>query len=166
VRFYWNTGDPEKNLGHVRKYGNINDYMTGVLPCCNIANIPGDGNTSISRNISGVVAGYKKYGLTVHPVASISSIVDTASLAKVKLGIPALVEWVKTIGANGVIIDYEPSKNYTPEHVKNYASFMTSLSEAMHVAKKEASCDLASWGILNKCVLEHCLARCLLLCIR
>jgi hypothetical protein len=150
IRMYWNTGDPEKNLDFVRKHGAINETITGVLPCCNIASIDANGTFVVHRDITSVVQGYKRYNLTVDPVASVPELLTIKDLESAKKGIPAMVSWAKAIGADGVLIDYEPSSNYTAAHAQHYADFLAELDAELLKVGKGASCDLASWGILDK----------------
>jgi hypothetical protein len=147
---YWNSGDPEKNLDYVRKHGAINETITGVLPCCNIATIAANGTFIVRKDIASVVKGYKRYGLTVDPVASVPNLSTPEQLEVAKKGITAMVKWAQTINADGILIDYEPSANYTVEHAQNYASFLADLDGKLRTVGKRATCDLASWGILDK----------------
>jgi hypothetical protein len=66
--------------------------------------------------------------------------------------IPTLVAWALQQGIRGLVVDYEPSKNYTAAHAAAYAGFLRQLATSMHQARAgmQASADLASWGILDK----------------
>ena len=149
---YWNTGPVENNLKWVRQNGGpvISDFITGVLPCCNIAHIDTNGTFVIGTDITNVVQGYKAYNLSVHPVASIPDVSTQQGLQTALQGVGAMVAWLSATGSDGVTIDYEPSKNYTTQHVENYAAFLTALNQEAEKAGKQAGPDLAGWGILDK----------------
>ena len=155
VRMYWSRKDPEKNLRFVRQNGGtpVADYITGVILCCNDPKIDYTAGASgfSGTNISGLVEQYRQHNLTVHVCAKLQpASMSAAGVDAARAAIPALVRWAADQRIDGVIVDYEPSKNYTADHVAAYASFLHELSSGMHENSMESACDLASWGILDK----------------
>ena len=68
-----------------------------------------------------------------------------------RAAIPALVTWAANQRIDGVIVDYEPSKNYTADHVAAYASFLHELS----VGKKRKNNSLLARFRRTKCSRAH-----------
>jgi hypothetical protein len=155
VRMYWSRRDPAANLMIVERNAGtpVTDYITGVILCCNDPTIDYTAGASgfSGTDISGLVEQYRKHNLTVHVCANLKpSSMSAEGVDAARAAIPDLVSWAADQQIDGVIVDYEPSKNYTADHVAAYASFLHELSVGMHEKSMESSCDLASWGILDK----------------
>lgn len=153
ARMYWSTRDPEKNLQYVRQYAGsapISSVVSGVLLCCNLATLsPNEGFTG--KDLRSQVQAYKQENLTVHLVVALHPTEETLwGLRALKGAIPKLADWVNAQDADGVVIDYEPSRNYTDEHVKGYTEFLTTLSQKVQAQSQKVGCDLAGWGILDR----------------
>ena len=158
VRMYWSRKDPASNLKIVREKGGVpvSDYITGVILCCNDPKIDYTSATThfVGTDISALVKAYRAENLTVHVCAGLKPATMSAEgVTATRASIPDLVAWAAAQKIDGVIVDYEPSKNYTTDHVNAYASFLHELGVSMQENNMEAACDLASWGILDKCVL-------------
>ena len=157
---YWPRKDPGHLLRYVEENGGlpVTDYITGVILCCNDPTIDYTGDSSGAKpagfygtDISGLVQQYREYNLTVHVCANVKpSSMSAEGVNAARVAIPALVSWAADQKIDGVIVDYEPSHNYTADHVAAYASFLRELSVGLHEHSMESACDLASWGILNK----------------
>ena len=160
VRMYWpmrgHNSDPASNIKLVQdKSGGlpVSDVITGVILCCNDPKIdytvpaPHFSGTDISV----LVAAYRKANLTVHVCLNLKPATMTPeAVTAARASIPTLVSWATAQAIDGVVVDYEPSKNYSTAHVDAYASFLHELGVGMREHDMEAACDLASWGILDK----------------
>eukprot|EP01060_Flectonema_neradi_P038539 TRINITY_DN8125_c0_g1_i1.p1 TRINITY_DN8125_c0_g1~~TRINITY_DN8125_c0_g1_i1.p1 ORF type:complete len:286 (+),score=43.41 TRINITY_DN8125_c0_g1_i1:54-860(+) len=134
------------NVSHVEENRNLYD---GLNYCCGLFKID-DNGVMTNKNVTEVkdwTAKFQKLGLDVFLVGTPSEMSILSGKASSASG--ALIDFVKSTGANGVILDYEPSNNYTISHAEHYNTFLTSLKAAAVGKNVEVGMDVASWGILD-----------------
>ena len=64
--------------------------------------------------------------------------------------VPGLVAVAVARGFTGYVIDYEPHTNLTATHARLLGAWLTTLSSALHAAKKELAVCVSDWGIIGK----------------
>lgn len=151
VSVYTGSGNATKTLAWVNAR---RAAFTGVYPCCNNVQFAANGSLVLTRSMADLTAEtaqLRAAGLTVHWVASISNLSVTSGSWRSGGGIAAAVAAVQAMGADGLIVDYEPSVNYTLQHAQAYGDFLAALAAALHAAGRyQLGFDTAGWGILDE----------------
>ena len=90
---------------------------------------------------------YLDLGVTVHVSMDLttSSVLDGSA----HRGIAAAVAAVQRNNLTGLMIDYEPRTDYTPQHEQAYASLLRTLAGKLHAVDRQLDMCISDWSILT-----------------
>jgi hypothetical protein len=148
VNWYVSSGNVAGNAALVAAHG---DALTGAYLCCNLYTFLPNGSfaarfpptttaAQISVFTSQNVETWAVGGVAeaaIHSGAWAAGLADAARVAADLL----------TEGVEGIIMDYEPVKNYTQAHAIAYAAFLGAFAAA--IAPLRVGMDIADWSILG-----------------
>ena len=128
--------------------------ISGGYLCCNFGGINASGlwlslvstATAIAQQLPFSSAGMEVWHVTKVAAASISSGNWSAGLP----GAVTCLSPLRATGLSGVIVDYEPSSNYTLAHAQAYAAYLSGLAAALAPLNLSVGFNIAAWGILNQ----------------
>ena len=127
------------------------DIFDGINYCCGIFSIHDGGkiSTKNATEVKQLTQEFHKLGIEVFLVGGPDG--DAILNGQASLASEAVVKYVNEVGADGMIVDYEPSSNYTTHHAELYNSFLKSLKTAATASgtKVQVGMDVAGWGILD-----------------
>jgi hypothetical protein len=148
VNWYVASGNVAGNAALVAAHG---DALTGAYLCCNLFTFMPNGSFAArfppattaaqiavftSQNVEPWVVGGVAEA-AVHSGAWAAGLADAARVA---------ADLLKE-GVEGIIIDYEPVKNYTNAHAAAYAAFLGAFAAA--ITPLRVGMDIADWSILG-----------------
>jgi len=156
ARMYLASGRTDENMQAIRQ---AKGGVTGVYMCCNLASVAANGTATspkdadaIRTEVNAIRAAIREQ--TGVPDAEVWHTVTPSQLTVQSgtwraAGAPAALaqlagEWNST----GILIDYEPSTNYSQAHADAYGAFLGGLAAAM--APRKVGMDIAGWGLLKQ----------------
>ena len=147
VNWYLNTGI-EGNTAFLAAHA---DVISGAYLCCNFLSIAANGSFASHFNASAAAAEIAVFAPRAVEAWAVGGIDEAAVHSGAwRAGLPALAAagaGYLAAGLEGVIFDYEPSKNYTQAHAAAYAAFLGAAADAL--APLRVGMDIAGWGILG-----------------
>jgi hypothetical protein len=130
--------------------------ITGTYACCNFWMVnasTGDLIGDTAGNYSDRFMPFLKRNMTVHAHGMLNELALKSGAAM--NAIPALAEFVKNNGIQGVLADYEPL-DVTMEHAQLFAKWLEAAAAAVHAIpvqpgepRKEVGVDIADWSIIG-----------------
>lgn len=169
ARMYLALGRQAENIATVRA---AKGALTGAYLCCNLAEMQDDGSVTSRKNATEVAAETEAIRAALadvtrrsdpevwHVVGVSQQAIESRSWGR--SGAPAkFAELAASWHSTGLIVDYEPSTNYSQAHADAYGHFLAALdgslrnasaSRAVGSARREmrAGMDFAGWGILDQ----------------
>jgi hypothetical protein len=133
----------------------------GAYICCNLASIASDGSMSSDANATSLneestalrqvfkTQSSSKLAGEVWHVVGVDQIAVENSTWRHTSGLTDLAAAAKSWGSTGLVVDYEPSTNYTMQHAEAYGAFLSALGDALHAQQLLVGMDIAGWGILG-----------------
>eukprot|EP01043_Picozoa_sp_COSAG02_P058598 COSAG02_NODE_7320_length_3063_cov_2.447368_3_plen_347_part_01 len=130
--------------------------ITGAYACCNFWMVNASSGALIgdtAGNYSERFSPFLKRNLTVHAHGMLNEAALKSGAAM--NAIPALAEFVKNNGIDGVLVDYEPL-DVTMEHAQLFAKWLEAAAASVHAIpvqagepRKEVGVDIADWSIIG-----------------
>lgn len=169
ARMYLALGRQTENTATVRA---AKGALTGAYLCCNLAEMQADGSVASGKNATEVAVETAAIRAALaevtgrsdpevwHVVGVSQQAIESRSWAR--SGAPAkFAELAAAWHSTGLIVDYEPSTNYSQAHAEAYGHFLAALDVSLRnesglaaggSARREmrAGMDFASWGILDE----------------
>ena len=148
VNWYLSSGNIADNADLIAKHG---DAISGGYLCCGFGGTLANGSWS-SQAQAVALAQMAPLTSTAREVWMVSSVAEVAVLRGGWAG--SLVEAAAALaplasaGLNGLIVDYEPSSNYTIAHAEAYAAYLSALAAALKPLGLAVGFDIAGWGVL------------------
>ena len=130
------------------------DAISGAYLCCGFGGIGADGSwasvptaTALAQQAPLTAAAPPR---EVWHVAGVSELaVRSGAWSR---GLPAAAAALAPLaaaGLRGVVVDYEPSDNYTQAHARAYGAFLGGLAAALAPHNLSVAMDIAGWGVLG-----------------
>lgn len=126
--------------------------LTGAYLCCGYGSVSADGTWDARTAPAAARAQLAPFaGLRTWQTVGVSN----ASIAarNWRSGVAAAVASAVALRpaglTEGLLVDYEPSTNYTQAHAAAYADFLAALCAGLHAAGLKCGMDIASWGVLR-----------------
>ena len=147
VTWYVSAGQISANAALVAAHNNT--ALTGAYLCCGFGAVLSNGTwdartaPAAARAQLAPFAGLRTWQTVGVSIAARNwhSGVAAAVASAVALKPAGLTE--------GLLVDYEPSTNYTLAHAAAYADFLAALCAGLHAAGLKCGMDVASWGVLK-----------------
>ena len=147
VNWYLNTG----TAGNAAFLAAHADEISGAYLCCGILSLAANGSFSSPFNATGIAAEIAVFAPRAVETWLVGGIDEAAVHSGAwRAGLPALAAagaGYLAAGLEGVLFDYEPSKNYSQAHAAAYAAFLGAAADAL--APLRVGMDIAGWGILG-----------------
>ncbi|KAA0163140.1 hypothetical protein FNF31_02963 [Cafeteria roenbergensis] len=166
---YLALGRKSENTATVRA---AKGALTGAYLCCNLGEMQADGSVTSRKNATEVADETEAIRAALasvtgradpevwHVVGVSQQAIESRSWAR--SGAPGkFAELAASWHSTGLIVDYEPSTNYSQAHAEAYGRFLEGLGEALRNAsaagagggsqrEMRAGMDFAGWGILDQ----------------
>ena len=142
VRWWMNVGALGDNMSFINSE---RDALTGIYVYG--GRIDSGGTFVATYSKPEKLQPYLALGLTVHVAISLD--VNAVLTSAATNGIEDIVIWSRLMNISGVMFDYEPNNHYSRHHASLYASFLGSITAAMHLHGKDVEMCIAGWGILR-----------------
>lgn len=136
--------------------------VNGAYLCCNLASVSANGTmlsnanaTALSEEASALRQIFKAQSASslageVWHVVGIDQEAVQNGTWRATSALTDLASAAASWGSTGLVVDYEPSTNYTMNHARAYGAFLTALGAALRDNNLKIGMDIAGWGILNK----------------
>ena len=149
VRWYLNFGLVEANLAFHAEH---RDIVAGGLLCCHgfAFDLSDAGKTRfrVGDAVPAQVESYQQGGLEdLWVVTGISA--EAIAAGRHEAAAAEAAAAVRELNVTGIVMDYEPTTNYTRAHVDAYAAFLDALAKAVRGQGGKLGMDVSSWGILQ-----------------
>lgn len=151
VNWYLSAGQIASNAALVAAHGSA---ISGAYLCCGFGGIGADGSWS---SVPAATALAQQAPLTAaappREVWHVAGVSEAAVHSGAWLrGLPAAAAALAPLaaaGLRGLVVDYEPSDNYTQAHARAYGGFLGGLVSALAPLNLSVGMDIAGWGVLG-----------------
>jgi hypothetical protein len=153
VNWYVNTND----AGNAAFLAAHADVISGAYLCCNLISFNATGDY-VARDFTPSIAVFTARSVETWALAGVdAAAVHSGAWARGLAAATAAAQGLLAAGLAGLIVDYEPSSDYSPAHAEAYGAFLGNLSAA--IAPLRVGMDVAGWGILGPAFWPHYLQR-------